>query len=191
LRPTFATARSITQTAYLATDRTRGNQRIMTFAGAGLLVCGVLAMLTHTVWLGLPGLAMFGAGALLLALCIGRTMASVLQVVLALGVILLAAAPWLPFLSDHLYSWLDRTLVPWLHDERWAWPVIVLLVLLPPATTIFDWLRKRPAAPRQVAAVQVVLDMTPTAEPLSSPYPEAAPVKDQAVKDQAKESVHT
>jgi hypothetical protein len=78
-------------------------------------------------------------------LCIGRTMAAVLQVVLALGVVLLAAAPWLPFLSGHLYSWLDRTLVPWLHKERWAWPVIVLLVLLPPASTIFDWLRRRPA----------------------------------------------
>ncbi|MDX6230951.1 MAG: hypothetical protein QOI76_4341, partial [Frankiales bacterium] len=145
LRPTFATARSITQTAYLATDRTRGNQRVMSFAGAGLLVCGVLAMLTHTVWLGLPGLVMFGAGTLLLALCIGRTLASVLQVVLALGVVLVAAAPWLPFLNDHLYSWLDRSLVPWLDKEKWAWPVLILLILLPPATTVFSWLHKRPA----------------------------------------------
>ncbi|MDX6245240.1 MAG: hypothetical protein QOE76_2963 [Frankiales bacterium] len=143
LRPTFATARSITHTAYLATDRTGGKRRTMTFAGAGLLTCGVLAMLSHTVWLGLPGLVMFGAGALLLALCVGRTMVSVLQVVVALGVVLVAAAPWLPFLSDHLYTWLDRSLVPWLHRERWAWPVIVLLVLIPPATTIFGWLRGR------------------------------------------------
>ena len=172
LRPTFATARSITQTAYLATDRTRGNQRVMTFAGAGLLVCGVLAMLTHTVWLGLPGLVMFGAGALLLALCIGRTLAAVLQVVVALAVVLLAAAPWLPFLSDHLYSWLDRTFVPWLHRERWVWPVIVLLLLLPPATTVFGWLRRRPSSTGVVAPVAAGSSAAPVAGPEQVAYPD-------------------
>jgi len=30
-----------------------------------LILAGVLAMLTHTVWLGLPGLVLFGAGTLM------------------------------------------------------------------------------------------------------------------------------
>jgi H+/Cl- antiporter ClcA len=108
-------------------------------------------------------------------------MVSVLQVVVALGVVLVAAAPWLPFLSDHLYTWLDRSLVPWLHRERWAWPVIVLLVLIPPATTIFGWLRGRaagsghpiPGGARDVTA----------GEQLQVAYPDepALPAQDKAI----------
>ncbi len=142
LRPTFATLRSITQTAYLATDRTQGSRRVMTFTGLGLMGFGVLAMLTHTLWLGLPGLALFGAGALMLALCIGRTVKKVAQVLLAIAVVLLASAPWLPFLNDHLFSWLEQTFIPWLSREKWVWPVMVLILLIPPATTAIEGLTK-------------------------------------------------
>jgi hypothetical protein len=142
LRPTFATARSITQTAYIATDKSHGKRRTMAFLGVALLVIGVLAMLTKSLWLGLSGIILFGAGAVMLAACIGRTAASIMQVIIALTVALLAAAPWLPWLDDHIFFWLRTTAIPWVQKEKWPWPVLLLLLLLPPATTLASWLKQ-------------------------------------------------
>jgi hypothetical protein len=143
LRPTFATARSITQIAYTATDKLHGNRRAMAFLGAALLAIGVLAMLTKMVLLGLPGIILFGAGTVMVAACIGRTASSALQVVLALTVVLLAAAPWLPWLDKHFFSWLRVTAIPWVQEEKWPWPMLLLLVVLPAITSLVGRLKQR------------------------------------------------
>ena len=149
LRPTFATARSITQTAYVATDQTHGKRQWMTLAGVAGLVVGVLAMLEDSVWFGLPGLVLFGTGALLLAFCVGNGLPRVVTAALAFAVVLLAAAPWLPYIDSRFYSWLLKTLVPWLHRERWVWPAFVLVLLLPPAMSVVGVRRQLAAAARK------------------------------------------
>lgn len=143
LRPLLGTARAITRAAHVITDKTHGNRRTMTYLAAGLLVAGVLGMLTKTVWLGFPGAVLFGTGALLVALCVGRTVIAFVQIVVILAVGLLAAAPWLPWLSGHLFGWLISTGVPWLRDEKWAWPMFLLLAFLAPTTTLIDRVRRR------------------------------------------------
>lgn len=150
LRPTFATARAVTQTAYVAANTTDGRRRMMTLVGIGLLAYGVLAMLTDILVLGLTGLVAFGAGAVLLAFCLGPKTVGVLRLLLALAVVLLAAAPWLPLLDERLFRWLGDTAVPWIHDHRWAWPVLLFLILLPPLTAVSD-LAKRARAGRRGA----------------------------------------
>ncbi|BEP15773.1 patatin-like protein [Acidothermaceae bacterium B102] len=156
LRPTFATARSITQTAYVATDQTHGKRQWMALAGVAGLVVGVLAMLQDSVWFGLPGLVLFGTGALLLAFCVGKGLPRVLTAALTFAVVLLAAAPWLPYIDSRLYSWMLKTLVPWLHRERWVWPAFVLLLLLPPAMSVVGVRRQLVAAARRRRAAQAV-----------------------------------
>ena len=55
LRAAFQTARAISLTTYTAIDRTNGVRRNVILAGVGLMVAGVLAMLTHTIGWGCPG----------------------------------------------------------------------------------------------------------------------------------------
>jgi patatin-related protein len=135
LRPTFVSARAVTQTAYVITDQTDGKRRWMVLAGLGLLVLGVFAMLTNVILLGLTGLVMFGAGAVLLAFCLGPKTVGVAKLLLVLAVLLLAAAPWL---STRFFPWLSNTVVPAMGDHPWVWPVLLFLVLLPPLTYLMD-----------------------------------------------------
>jgi hypothetical protein len=39
-------------------------------------------------------------------------------------------------LDDHFRSWLQRTAVPFLFRDKWAWPIVFLLLLLPAVTSI-------------------------------------------------------
>jgi patatin-related protein len=138
LRPTFATARAVTQTAYVVTDKTDGQRGRMVLVGLGLLVVGVLAMLTNVVLLGLTGLVLFGAGAVLLALRLGPKTVGVVRLLLALAVLLLAAAPWLPWLDERVFPWLKNTAVPAIDDYPWVWPVLLFLLILPSLTWLSD-----------------------------------------------------
>ncbi len=181
LRPTFALARSITRIAYLVTDRVHGNRRLTALAGALLMACGALALQFDSVVVGLSGAAMLGAGGLLLALSIGDSLAGKLKYVLALALLVLLAVPWLPFLGDHLYSWLTKSLVPWLHREKWAWPVLVLLILVPPATTVLGWLTKKSKPAKTV----------PPAPPAQSRLAAGAPVEPYPAGIEARATVDT
>lgn len=146
LRPTFATARTVTQTAYAATSMARGERSWTALIGFGLLALGVVGMATNVAILGLTGVTAFGVGALLLALCLGSGVVQALRVLLAAALLLLAAAPWIPWLHEHGISWLTTTAIPWLSatavpwisHHTWAWPVLLFLVLLPPFSTLYD-----------------------------------------------------
>jgi patatin-related protein len=143
LRPTFATARSITRTAYVATDKTHGQRRRVLLVGAIMLGVGLLAMLTNTVLLGLPGLVLFGAGAVMVAAAVWRSLPRIVATALAVFIVLIAAAPWLPWLGSRLFSWIEETFLPWLEHEKWAWTVLFLLVLLPPLAMLSTLARPR------------------------------------------------
>jgi hypothetical protein len=154
LRPTFATVRTITRTAFAVADRTHGVRRTMGLTALVVLAVGVLALLTHVSWLGFSGLVLIGAALVLLPLAVrvGARDGVALTLAVVLGVI--AAAPWLPFLGDRIFPWLSGVAVPAMTTRPWIWPVLVFLVLLPPGTTVLDWVRRRlTARPAPVATV--------------------------------------
>jgi patatin-related protein len=148
LRAAFGTVRSISLTAYMAIDHTNGARRNVILAGVALMVAGVLAMLTHTVWLGLPGLVIFGAGALMALIATWRAVPEVVAGVAAVAVALIAAAPWLPWLDSRLFSWITVTFVPFLEHNKWAWTVLFLFVLVPPVMALAGLLMHRRRHPQ-------------------------------------------
>jgi hypothetical protein len=129
-------ARTITRTAAVATDRTHGNRRMCLLAGVLLMVLGIAALVSHSLLLGIPGLGALGAGMLIVAVAVWRSVPRIVGAVLAVALVVLAAAPWLPWLNDHLLSWLERSAVPFLFREKWAWPIVFLLLLLPAVTSV-------------------------------------------------------
>jgi uncharacterized membrane protein len=134
----------VTRTAHAITDTANGKRRPITITGAVLLVAGVLAMLTNIALLGLSGFALFAVGAILLAFAVSnRRIWKVTQILAALMVVFLAAIPWLPWFRVHVFSWLSDTAIPWIARNKWAWPTLLLLVFLPPVTTLGEWLRGR------------------------------------------------
>lgn len=144
LRLTFATARSVTRTAYAATNAANGRRPTTVWISLLLIILGVAGMLTNSTLLGVTGLVATLAGALLLAICLTRPVTHILQVFLAMGVVLLAALPWLPTLEEPFFNWLSkRTAWTSVTSISWLWVVLLLLVLLPPATTLVDLLRRR------------------------------------------------
>ena len=160
LAPAFTIARTITRTAWVATDRTHGNRRLSLLAGVLLMVLGIAALVSHSLLLGVPGLAALGAGVLVVAIATWRSVPRIVGAVLALALVVLAAAPWLPWLDDHLRSWLQHTAIPFLFRDKWAWPFVFLLLLLPAVTSIIRVALPRkqlkaataPTAPRRVAS---------------------------------------
>lgn len=147
LKPTFATARTVTRTAYSVANQTRGGHRAMTIVGLAMLVAGTLALLTNITVLGLTGLVIFAAGAVVLGFGVGPTAIDALRILLALALLLLLAAPWLPWLWQHVYPWLSGPAVKGIDKHHWIWPVLLLLVLLPPASALGDLLRRRRSRP--------------------------------------------
>jgi hypothetical protein len=148
LKPTFTTARTVTRTAHTVANRARGRQRTMCLWGLGLVAGGVLGLLTDLTLFGITGLVAFAAGAVVLAFAVGPKTKDALRIVLALALVLLAATPWLPWLREQILPWLDDEAVPWIRDHPWMWPVLLFLVLLPPASAIGDLLGRRRRAER-------------------------------------------
>ncbi|GAA5182690.1 patatin-like protein [Rugosimonospora acidiphila] len=154
LRPTFAVARSITRGAYVATDGVHGARGRVLLTGVLLMAFGTLAMVTHNLVLGASGLVLVGAGTVMLSVALWRSIPTVLAMVVAIALLLVAAAPWLPWLDVRLFDWLREDLVPWMHEQRWAWTVLFLLVLLPPLEALIRLAPRRLRGRRLVRAVR-------------------------------------
>ena len=165
LRAAFQTIRAISLTAYTAIDQTNGSRRKVALVGLGLMVAGVLAMLTHTIWLGLPGLVIFGAGAVMALIATWRSVPWVLAGVTAVAVALIAAAPWLPWLDSRLFSWITGTFVPFLKNNKWAWTVFFLFVLIPPVMALAGLVRRRPKQPSPPPRPQQPAQLAPGPPP--------------------------
>jgi len=132
LAPAISTARTATTAAYLVTARTGAGARTLIALGLLGLGVGIAAMFVSVPLVGTVGLAVLFAGAILLGIGLWRRSIYVAGFVVAAAVALIAAAPWLPWVHQHLFSWLTRTAVPFLDHHAWAWTALFLLVLLPP-----------------------------------------------------------
>ena len=155
LKPTFATARTITRTAYTVANRARGRRRRMALFGLVMLAVATAGLFTSVPFVGLPAIVLFGAGAIVLAFGVGQRMFDALRILLALAVLLLAVSPWLKWLWPHVHTAL-RNGVEVINDHKWSWPVLLLLVLLPPASSAVNvWRRFRARRPAQAQPAAV------------------------------------
>jgi hypothetical protein len=132
LAPTFSTARTVTTAAYLVTKGTGGGAKALILLGLAALGIGIFSMFVSVPIVGTIGLAVLLVGAILLGVGLWRRSIYVAGLVIALAIVVIAAAPWLPYLHRHLFSWLTDTGIPFMDHHAWVWTALFLLVLLPP-----------------------------------------------------------
>jgi hypothetical protein len=193
LRPAFSTARVVTRTAYAATNATDGARPTLVWTSLLLIILGVASMLTSSPLFGVVGLVATLSGALLLAICVTRPAMHILRVFLALGVVLLAALPWLPTPGERFFTWLSgRATWTSVTSVPWLWVVLLLLVLLPPATTLVDLLRRRnrPGVTDPAQRVAPTTTTTPGRPGPGSPGPVGEPVSPRRSQQPPAESPH-
>ena len=132
LAPAFSTARTVTTAAYLVTRGARAGAKTLIWLGLLALGVGIASMFVTVPIVGTAGLAVLLVGAILLGVGLWRRSIYVVGLVIALSIALIAAAPWLPYLHSHLFSWLGTTALPFMEHHAWVWTALFLLVLLPP-----------------------------------------------------------
>ena len=153
LAPTISMARTVTTAAYLVTKDTAGGAKALIWLGLLALGVGIASMFVSIPIVGTVGLAVLLTGAILLGIGLWRRSLYAAGLVVAIAIALIAAAPWLPYLHRHLFSWLEKTAVPYMDHHAWIWTALFLLVLLPPVWMIAgEFTRRRQ---RQQAAEQV------------------------------------
>jgi predicted acylesterase/phospholipase RssA len=135
LRPVLATAHTVTSLAYRVSSVGLAARRPL-LAGLSLVVLGVIASTSTINLLNAAGLVAVLVGLLLVAVCAARRVVLALAVVTVATGAALAAAPCIPILRDHLFPWLEITLVPNLARQPGQWAILVIFVLLPPIWTI-------------------------------------------------------
>ncbi len=153
LAPTISMARTVTTAAYLVTKDTAGGAKALIWLGLLALGVGIASMFVSIPIVGTVGLAVLLTGAILLGIGLWRRSLYAAGFVVAIAIALIAAAPWLPYLHRHLFSWLEKTAVPYMDHHAWIWTALFLLVLLPPAWMIAGEFTRRRL--RQQAAEQV------------------------------------
>jgi patatin-related protein len=132
LAPAFSTARTVTTAAYLVTRGARAGAKTLIWLGLLALGVGIASMFVRVPIVGAAGLAVLLVGAILLGVGLWRRSIYVAGLVIAVGIALIAAAPWLPYLHSHLFSWIGTTFLPFMERRAWVWTALFLLVLLPP-----------------------------------------------------------
>ncbi len=153
LAPAISTARTVTTAAYLVTKGTGAGAKTLIWLGLLALGIGIASMFVSTPIVGTIGLAVLLTGAILLGVGLWRRSLYVAGLVIALAIALIAAAPWLPYLHQHLFSWLTNTAVPFMDHHAWVWTALFLLVLMPPLWTLAgEFTRRRQ---RRMAAEQM------------------------------------
>ena len=153
LAPTISMARTVTTAAYLVTKDTAGGAKALIWLGLLALGVGIASMFVSIPIVGTVGLAVLLTGAILLGIGLWRRSLYAAGFVVAIAIALIAAAPWLPYLHRHLFSWLEKTAVPYMDHHAWIWTALFLLVLLPPVWMIAGEFTRRRL--RQQAAEQV------------------------------------
>ena len=153
LAPTISMARTVTTAAYLVT-KNAGGAKALIWLGLLALGVGIASMFVSIPIVGTVGLVVLLTGAILLGIGLWRRSLYVAGLVVAIAIALIAAAPWLPYLHRHLFSWLEKTAVPFMDHHAWIWTALFLLVLLPPVWMIageFTRRRQRLEAAGQVS----------------------------------------
>ena len=153
LAPAISAARTVTTAAYLVTKGTGGGAKTLIWLGLLALGVGIASMFVSIPIVGTVGLAVLFTGAILLGIGLWRRSLYVAGLVIAVAIGLIAAAPWLPYLHQHLFSWLSNTAVPFMDRHAWVWTAVFLLVLMPPLWMIageFTRRRQRRKAAEQM-----------------------------------------
>ena len=135
IRPMLATARTVTSLAYRVTT-VGPAARYPLFAGLALIALGVLASTSTINLLNAAGLLAVLVGLLLVAVGAARRILLALAIVTVTAGAALAAAAYIPMLRDHLFPWLEKTVIPSLARHPAEWAILVIFVLLPPIWTI-------------------------------------------------------
>lgn len=154
LAPTITMARTVTTAAYLVTKESAGGAKALIWLGLLALGIGIASMFVSIPIVGTVGLAVLLTGAILLGIGLWRRSLYAAGLVVAIIVAFIAAAPWLPYLHRHLFSWLENTAVPYMDQHAWIWTALFLLVLLPPVWMIageFTRRRQRRKVAEQVS----------------------------------------
>ena len=141
LRPTLATARTVTSLAYRVTS-VGPAARYPLLAGLALIALGVLASTSTINLLNAAGLLAVLVGLLLVAVGAARRILLALAIVTVAAGAALAAAPYIPMLREHLFSWLENTVIPSLARHPAEWAILVIFVLLPPIWTVVVIIQK-------------------------------------------------
>lgn len=180
LRPVFASARTVTSLAYRVT-KVGPAARYPLFAGLGLIVLGILTSTSTVSLLSAAGLAAVLAGLLLVAVGAARRMLLALAIVAVAAGVALAAASYIPVLRDHLFPWLEKTVVPRFANHPAEWAIFVVFLLLPPLWTIAGIVgrmtragtkrpkKKRMTSAARAAATGLELSVTERDEPGHAP----------------------
>ena len=156
LAPTISMARTVTTAAYLVSKESAGGAKALIWLGLLALGVGIASMFVSIPIVGTIGLAVLLTGAILLGIGLWRRSLYAVGLVVAIIVAFIAAAPWLPYLHRHLFSWLENTAVPYMDQHAWIWTALFLLVLLPPVWMIageFTRRRQRRKVAEQVSKV--------------------------------------
>ena len=154
LAPTISMARTVTTAAYLVTKESAGGAKALIWLGLLALGVGIASMFVSIPIVGTIGLAVLLTGAILLGIGLWRRSLYAAGLVVAIAIAVIAAAPWLPYLHRHLFSWLEKTAVPYMDHHAWIWTALFLLVLLPPVWMIageFTRRRQRRKVAEQVS----------------------------------------
>jgi patatin-related protein len=155
LAPAISTARTATATAYLATRETHGDGKRLVWFGLLALGIGIASMFVAVPLVGAFGLVALLVGAILLGVGLWRRAIPIAGLIVALVIVLVAAAPWLPFLHDRLFSWLELTALPFIERHPWTWTALFLLVLVPPVWMLIGGITRRRR--RATTAPQLVI----------------------------------
>jgi patatin-related protein len=135
LRPILSSARTVTSLANRVTSLGPAARHPL-LAGLYLIALGVLASTSTIKLLSAAGLLAVPVGVLLISVGAARRILTALAVITVAAGVALAAAPSLPILRDHLFPWLENTVIPNLASHPAQWAILVLFVLLPPLWTI-------------------------------------------------------
>ena len=159
LAPAISTVRTVTTAAYLVTKGTGGGAKALIWLGLLALGVGIASMFVSIPIVGTVGVAVLLTGAILLGIGLWRRSLYVAGLVIAVAIGLIAAAPWLPYLHQHLFSWLSNTAIPFMDRHAWVWTVLFLLVLMPPLWMLageFTRRRQRRTAAEQMSKANPV-----------------------------------
>jgi hypothetical protein len=146
VRPAFASVRSATLIAYRLAVVTRGRPRRVFFAGAAATALGILVAVVFGSVVGIAGGALAAAGIYLMLLVGVRAVTGwgwvLWCVLLALvGVAFFVMWAWHSWLfgkgnrsdfgviGNHLLSWLNVTVLPWLRDDWWNTALVFAILL--------------------------------------------------------------
>jgi hypothetical protein len=118
---------------------------------------------SSTSIVGLGGAFFIAVGIVLAVASMWRASIWLAGLVVVLATLAVILAGLIPGLRDHVFPWLSLTAIPWLSAHGIVWAAIVLLVLLPPITTVIGVIQAH--RPRRTIATAPPASAANTAPP--------------------------